>query len=587
MFQSFKIAASIVLLFTISACGSLPTKKTVNQKNVPSPSSLSADKNSAPDSLQVRTEADYNFILAEVYSREGNTARAIELFEKVLAIDQNSPSLHTRLSAEYLKLNKMAEAISHAELAVQKKPEDIDAHLFLGGLYSTKKLYAKAISQYNIVLQLQPDNVEAPIYIGSIYSEQKDIKKAVQYFESLLKNASYEAPHMAYYYIGLIHQDQEGAQHKLAAERAFKKSLRLKPDFEDALLSLANFYLQQNERHKSLSLCLEFQKQDRFNLKVADLISQIYIENGEPTKAFEQLEIIANNTDATLEVQMKMALILIETKRFNQAATKLKEIVAKYSTSDSARYYLAAVYEEIGQTEKAIREYMLVPPSSGHFSEAVVHAAHLLKGLGKLNQALDVAEKGIKIKADQPQVYTMYASLLDAKSDYLGAARVLEEGLAKFSQNAQLLFQHALVLDRLGKKDSMIEQMKKVLEIEPNHVQSMSYLAFTLAELDLHLPEAERLARRAFELEPKDGYILDTLGWVLYKQKKYSESIKFLEKAYEYQSSASIIAEHLADAYLMQSMLQEAKAMYNKAVALTTDEGRALQIRKKLLKLVM
>ncbi|WP_374075154.1 tetratricopeptide repeat protein [Bdellovibrio bacteriovorus] len=582
MHPSSKTIASSALLLILTACGTLPAKKTPTNpqvQNLVVPSSVS-------DPLNIRTEADYNFILGEIYSREGRSARAIDLFEKVLAMDQNSPTVHMLLSAEYLKTDKAKEAIFHAEQAVHKNPKNIEMHLFLGGLYSDEQLYDKAISEYNAVLRLHPKNEEALIYIGALYVDKKDYKKAEQYFKSLLKNPNYETPHMAHYYLGLTHLDQEGAKHFLAAENAFKNSLKLKPDFEDAVISLANLYLQQKKSSKALSLCLEFQKQNPFNRDVADIIAQTYIKSGDFNKAYEQLEFIADNSEASPEVQMKMALILIEQKQFHLAVSKLKEIVAQSPTSDTARYYLAAVYEEIGAVENAIHEYMLVSPSSEHFSEAIVHGAHLLKGLGKLNQALDLTKKGLKTKADQPQVYTMYASLLDAKSDYLEAARVLEEGLTKFSQNTGLLFQHALILDRLGKKDVMVSQMKKILQIEPNHVQSMNYLAFTLAELNQHLPEAERLARRALELEPTDGYILDTLGWVLFKQKKFSESVQVLEKAYGYQSSASIIAEHLADAYSMQSMTEEAKAMYNKAADLTTNETRANQIRSKLLKLV-
>lgn len=583
MRPSFKTPASIALLLTLTACSSLPTKKesaasTQDTQNIFVPAS-------AVDSVGARAETDYNFILGEVYSREGKSAHAIESFEKVLALDQASPTVHMRLSAEYLKADKMPKAIFHAEQAVQKDPKNIEAHLFLGGLYSAEKLYDKAISQYNVVLRLQPTNEEAPVYIGSLYADKKDFKKAEQYFKSLLNNPSYESPHVAHYYLGLIRLDQKGAKQQQAAENAFKKSLEIKPNFEEAVVSLANLYLQQNERSKALALCLEFQKQDRFNRNVADIIAQIYIEDGESDKAYEQFELIAGNSENSLEVQMKMALLLIEQKRFHLAASKLKEIVTKFPTADAARYYLAAVYQETGAAENAIREYMLVPPSSTHFSEAIVHAAHLLKGQGKLSQALDITAKGLKTKADKPQVYTMYASLLDAKSDYLGAARVLEEGLTKFSSNVALLFQHALMLDRLGKKDVMITQMKKVLELEPNHVQSMSYLAFTLAELNQHLPEAERLARRALELEPTDGYVLDTLGWVLFKQKRFAESIQVLEKAHGYQSSASIIAEHLADAYSMKSMTEEAKAMYAKAAELSTDEARSRAIQGKLLKL--
>lgn len=574
MRPSFKTISSLVPLLILSACGTLPTKESTI---TPSPISTL---------LNTRADADYHFILGELYGREGKSDQAIEHFENVLALDETSPTVHLQLSAEYQKTNKITKAIFHAEQAVAKDPQNIDAHLFLGGLYSAEKLYDQAISQYSAVLRLEPKNEEAIVYIGSLYADKKDYKKAEHYFKSLLKNPEYTTPHVAYYYLGLIRTDAEGKKHQLDAEKAFKKALELKSDYEEAAVSLANFYLHQKNRNKALSLCLEFQKKNPFNHTVADLIAQIYIENGESDKAYEQLEFIATNSEISLETQMKMALILIEQKKFHQAGSKLKDIVTKFPASDGARFYLAAIYEETGATNDAVREYMQVPPSSTHFSDAIVHAAHLLKGMGKLNQALHLTETGLKSKADQPQVYTMYASLLDAKSDYLGAARILEEGLTKFSHNVGLLFQHALMLDRLGKKEGMIAQMKKVLEIEPNHVQSMSYLAFSLAELNLHLPEAEKLARRALELEPTDGYVLDTLGWVLFKQKRFSESIQVLEKALGYQSSASIIAEHLADAYSMQSMTEKAKIMYNKAVSLTTDETRANQIRSKLLKLV-
>lgn len=577
MRPSFKSTASTALLLTLTACTSMPAKKTTTTQ-MPRLSVPSA----ATDPLNIRSEADYNFILAEMYSREGKSERAIDAYKKVAALDPAAAAVQMRLSAEYLSLQKTSDSIRHAEVAVQKDPQNIEAHLVLGGLYSTEKSYDKAIAQYKEVLRLQPENSEAPIYIGSLYADKKDFKKAEQHFTSLLKNPQYDSPHEIHYYIGLMRMDQDGTKFHRQAEEAFKASLRLKPGFEDSAVALANLYLQQGQREKALAVCLEFQKLDHFSYKVADLIAQIYIENGQSEEAYAQLDLIAGNNNSSHDVQLKMALILIEQKKLTPAADRLRAILTQHPQSDSARYYLAAIHEETGATESAVQEYLRIPGSSRHFSEAIVHAAHLLKVQGKLNQALAVTAQGLKAKADKPQVYTMYASLLDAKSDYLGAAQILEKGLTKYSQNAELLYHHAIMLDRLGKKANMIEQMKKVLEIEPNHIQGMSYLAFTFAELNEHLAEAERLARRALELDPQDGYVLDTLGWVLFKQKKFSESIKVLEKAFASQASASIIAEHLADAYSMHSQPVKAKEMYEKAADLAGDANRASRLRKKM-----
>lgn len=583
MTPSFKIIVSIASLLALSACSTLSVK----EKTAPSQSRTLTIPTSSSDPLNIRIEADYNYILAALYSHAGQSNLSIEHFKNVLTMNETSAEVHMNLSAEYLKIGQTDKAISHVEQTLAKDPQNFEAHLVLGSLYAQEKEYDKALRQYYQVLKLQPTHTEVPIYIASIYAEKKDYKKAEESFKSLLNNPAYKDPHMVYYYLGLLYMEQETKKNQTAAESAFITSLKLKPDYEEALISLTNLYLLSKKSQKALALCLEFQKQNSFRPKIADLIVQIYIEQGELGKAYKHLELIASHQKNTLDVEMKMALLLIEQKQMPLAAAKLQELVTKYPTLDSARYYLAAVFEEIGSTDNAVIEYMQVPPSSPHFSEAVVHAAHILKSLGKLNQALDVTEKGLKSNTQMPQMYTMYASLLDAKSDYLGALRILEKGLSKFAQNAGLLFQYAVTLDRLGKKEGMIAQLQKVLELDPAHVDSMSYLAFSFAELNEHLNEAETLARRAFALQPTNGYVADTLGWVLFKQQKFSESIKVLEKAYGYQSSAGIIAEHLADAYAMNSMYKNAQNMYQKAISLSADPAKIEQIRSKMRKLIV
>lgn len=568
MIRSLCTTGSLALVMTLTACQSLPTK----EKTATPQQALNIFTPSTSDSLSDRMKADSLFIEGDVYAREGKTARAIEIFEKVALLDTTSPYIHIRLAAEYFKLNQDTKAISHAEKALQKDPKNVEAFLLLGGLYSADKKYDLAIAQYNKALELQPGDVEAPLYLGSIYTELKDYKKAEQFFKMLLKNPDYKTPHLVHYNMGLMHASQSGARAQAAAEVQFKKALSLRPWHTDSVLSLATIYLEQKNPDKALSLALDFQEHQHFSSSVADLIAEIYVKKGQSEKALEQFEFISENSNPTLESQMKMTLLLIEQKQFARAAAKLKAIVAKYPSADGARYYLAAVQEQNGDLDSAIRNYMAVSAKSEHFSQAVVHAAYLLKGMGKINQALVVTEKGLKTNADKPQVYTMHASLLGAKADYLGAARTLEQGLTKHSQNVELLFQYALAMDRLGKKEEMMAQMRKVLDVEPDHVESLSYLAFSMAELNRHLPEAEKMARRALELQPKDAYVMDTLGWVLFKQNKISDSIKILEQAYQAQSTDSVIAEHLALAYAKHDLTEKAQVMHQIAAALKSTK---------------
>ena len=542
----------------------------------------SKDGETTIDPLYMRTQADYYFAMGEAYALEGNPNKAIESFKMTLVYDQNSPTVNMRLAAEYLKLGMISESLAQAEDATKKDPKNIDAHLLLGGLYSSMKLYPKAMEQYQYVMKLSPANTEAPLYIGALYSEQKQSDKAVQYFESLLKNPEYTTPFMAHYYIGRVRMEQTEAKYQKQAEASFKTSLKLKPDFDTGVLTLGALYTKQKQEEKAISLYRSFQKEQTPSPKIAEVLAQTYIEQGKYDLAYDQLEVLEANSEEPLNIKMKMALILIEQKRYDVAIEKLEQILKEAPESDKIRFYLAAVYEETRQSEKAVREFKKIPTTSTYYGESTVHAAYLLKGLGRLDEAIELVSKGLKERADQPQVYAMYASLLDEKSDFKSAAKILEQGLEKFPENAQLRFYYGTINDRMGNKDVVVSEMKKVLELDPNHVQGMNYLAFTWAEMGKNLDDAEKLARRAMELEPQDGYVLDTLGWILYKQNKTIESIKFLEAAHKYQGTVSVIAEHLGDAYYKQSMVDKAKKMYRKAADLETDKQKVQEIRAKI-----
>lgn len=595
MFPYTRTALTASLLLTLTACASFRGHDTetatyyessFDDKNR-APASLtpptpSSDSTTTLDPLYMRTQADYHFAMGEAFALEGNSAKAVEAFKMTLIYDNESPTVRMRLAAEYLKQGMITESLSQAEEAVKLAPKNVDAHLLLGGLYSSVKVYPKALEQYHIVMKLQPSNTEAPLYIGALYSEQKQSDKAVKYFETLAKNPEYATPYVAYYYIGRVRMEQTGDKYQKAAEEALKKSLSLKPDFADAVLSLGSLYSKEKNEAKAIDLYRRFQKENTPSPKVAEVLAQIYVEQERYDLAYDQFEVLESYSDEPLNVKMKMALILIEQKKFDQATEKLEEVLREVPESDKIRFYLAAVYEETRQNEKAIAEFKKIPASSTYYGESVVHASYLLKNQGRLDEAITVASKGLSERQDQPQIYAMYASLLDEKQDFKGALGILEKGLEKFPENAQLRFYLGTIHDRLGNKGEVVAQMKRVIEIDPNHVQGLNYLAFTWAEQGLHLNEAEQLARKAMTLEPKDGYVLDTLGWILFKQNKLTESIKMLEAAHKYQSTVSVIAEHLGDAYYKQALVEKAKKMYKKAVDLETDSKKVEEIRSKL-----
>src|SRR5207247_1682915 len=78
---------------------------------------------------------------------------------------------------------------------------------------------------------------------------------------------------------------------------------------------------------------------------------------------------------------------------------------------------------------------------------------------------------------------------------------------------------------------------------------ALNYLGYTYAEMGVRLDEAEKLIRRALEIEPDDGFYVDSLGWVYYQRGDYRRAVEHLERAVELAGDDPTVAEHLGDAY--------------------------------------
>ena len=546
------------------------------------PPQQASDVNKSLDPVSLRSQADYHFATGEAYSFDGLHSKAIEAFKTVLIYDPESVAVRLRLAAEYVKMGAMGEALRQAEQAEKMDPKKIETHLLLGGLHSNLKNYPKAIAEYEEALKIQPRSADALMYLGAVYAERKEHDKAIKLFEALAADEDYATPQTAYYYMGRIREDQGTKLSLKAAEVFYKKALTLKADYTEAALALAGFYSKHSKPAQATETLKNFQRDHGPSSRVAEVLSSFYLQDEKYDLALEQLAIMESDSDDALNIKVKMALIYIDQKQYPQAAAKLNEVLSQAPDSDKIRFYLAAVYEEMGQSLKAAGHFQKVPANSPYYQDSIVHAAYILKENKKTPEAVELVKTALKERNDVPQFYAVYASLMDDQGDLENALALLNEGIKKFPDYVQLRFFMGTLQDRKGNKEQSIVQMQKVIEMDPNHVQGLNYLAFTYAEMGQKLHEAESLAKRALEMEPKDGYILDTYGWILFKENRLNESIRVLEVAHQNQPNESIIAEHLADAYYRSQLLEKARKMYEKAADNLSEGAKAKEIRSKI-----
>lgn len=524
-------------------------------------------------------KADYYFTMGETYSLEGDSRKAMESYKNVLVYDPNSATVYLKLAIESIKSGLVSESISYCESAIKIDNKRVDVHLLLAGLYSSIKAYDGAIKEYETVLSIDSNNDEAPLYLGAVYSEKKQYSKALGYFSKLASDEEYQNRYLVEYYSGRVYQEMKK---NAEAEAAYKRSLLRKSDFYDAAIALGALYEGQGKKDQAIDLYVKFQRENGPHANLAGALSQIFLGKQEYDKALEQLLILEEFGEDIITVKVKIALIYVEQKKYEPAVVKFEETLNLAPESDKVRFYLAALHEEMKNNDKALKYFQEVPVDSNFYGESVIHAASILRKQDRLTAAKDLLDKAIAAKPENPQMFILYAAIMDGLGQYEEGLKKVNLGMERFPNQPNILFYYGTLSDKIGKKDEMVTVMKKIIEMDPKHTQAINYLAYTYAETASNLSVAEGLARKAHQLSPEDPFIMDTLGWVLYKQGRVKEAIPWLEAALTTQPNESVIAEHLGDAYSQHQLPEKAREMYQRALHSESDKEKLKKIEEKI-----
>jgi Flp pilus assembly protein TadD len=118
-----------------------------------------------------------------------------------------------------------------------------------------------------------------------------------------------------------------------------------------------------------------------------------------------------------------------------------------------------------------------------------------------------------------------------------------------------------MIAEKLDRVDVMERNLRKVMEIQPEHAHAYNALGYTFADRNQRLPEARKLIEKALELAPQDGYIIDSLGWVLFRMGHTREAVVQLRRAFELRPEAEVGA-HLGEVLWVDGQRDEARKIW-------------------------
>jgi tetratricopeptide (TPR) repeat protein len=295
---------------------------------------------------------------------------------------------------------------------------------------------------------------------------------------------------------------------------------------------------------------------------VAGALAQRYVDQKRYADARALMQKLWNREPASRDLEFAVATISLSMKDYAEARRLLEDLKrAGYGEPGVVDLYLAQVAEETRQWSKAIEHYQAVTDGDRAWLAKLRIGAmygkegQLAKGQHWL-AGLDPVTQEQKIQRLQAQ-----AQLLRDAGDDAGAYRLLAKDLVDNPDAADLIYDFAMVAEKLDKVDEAETKLKHLISLRPDDAQALNALGYTLVDRTPRTDEGLSFIRRAHELAPDDPFILDSLGWAYYRLGKFDEAERYLQQALEGRADAEIAA-HLGEVLWRRGEHDKARAIW-------------------------
>lgn len=334
---------------------------------------------------------------------------------------------------------------------------------------------------------------------------------------------------------------------KVKALELYKKALDLTPD--DTTIAEHKTALEQGKNEPLFPPVHSVQ--EGLGRAFGDIAGALYQDyNDESAQIFANLSLYMqpDNNDITL----LLAHIAARHEQYDEAIAFYKSLQPNDKNYTDAQYKIAELLIEAKRPNDAITILEKLVETTND-AEAQMRIGDILRGAENFGQALTAYDKAFELLGNKvpPEFWQLY-------------------------------YVRGMVQEQIGNWNEAEKDLKAALELQPDHPYILNYLGYAWADRGINLVKAEQMIARAAELRATDGYIIDSLGWVKYKTKNFKGATPVLEKAVALLPYDPTINEHLGDAYWQVGRQREAKFQWERAKNHSEDAALTKKLEDKL-----
>ena len=508
-------------------------------------------------------EAAGAYLAARQARYESDYAAAAEYLTQALVKDPSNPELLDFTAAAFVSLGRIDKAIP-----VAHRVESITA----GSQIANMTLVAEMVREgdFDGVLQRVADSSAiSPLADGLLAAwanlGKGDMTRALELFDAVMQEpglTDFAAYHKALALASVGDFESAAAIYSGEANGPVQTTRRGTIAWAEALSQL--------ERNDEAVKVIDDTFGAGLDPELADLRARL--EAGERLP----FSIVRSPQDGVAEVLYSLGRALLQetSPEYVLIYTRFAEFISPDHID--AQIMSAELLEELDRHQLATEAYRRVPADHPSFHVAEMGRAEALRRSGKEDAAVEVLKQLSKSHGDQPVVLAATADLLRQLERFDEAVSYYDRSIALYEEQDSprwySYYTRAIAHERLGNWPKAEADFRRALELNPDQPEVLNYLGYSLVEKQQNLDEALEMIERAVAARPESGFIVDSLGWVLYRLGRYEEAVEHMERAASLMAVDPVVNDHLGDVLWAVGRKTEARFQWKRALSFITED---------------
>jgi tetratricopeptide (TPR) repeat protein len=525
-----------------------------------------------------------NALYAEAMLLPGDLAsdqqKVLDLFRQIVALDPSFIDAQIKLANILLQSGQLDQAYDQLQSAAAVHPDSIPIEVALGYTQRLRGQNEDAVRLCTRALTHDSSQSMAMRVLLEIAGDQDDLAGGVLHVEDILKAGAVSAPASAWLSLAQLYLEIARRERIPPPDDViFKTRLPIlqqavaqAPSDVETLTLLADTYRGLGRKLDALKTLRRVSALEPSDFDTILHCADLEAELGQTAEAIADYEKAYALNPSVPGLRELLGGLYLDNQRYLDAARLLEEALADSPQNAGLLIDLGIAYEGAHEPDKAQACFQKVFDSVACPPEAYLKLAFFQMEHNELKQSGQTLSSAQAHFPQSPKIrfyqaiQHRYEKNYDAAIASLAQVRALATGSNADALDPAYYLESALTLNLSGKKKGLEDVLQEGLSKFPDNADLMNELAYFWADEGKHLSEALTLSRRATTLDPDNGPILDTFGWVYFKMGQAKDALPYLQRAAIMTNNDPVVLQHVGDAYLKIGLTREAIATWTRAL---------------------